>query len=1604
MSRRAPLARWLLAGALATGLAVPGRAFEERAAREREEALGALELPPMALERHLVAEQRLVVWLPPGFTEAQQTGSRSFRLVRESDGTELRLARVESQPGASVLQLAEMTLNQLRRANEVGEVHSVRRLRIGSVPAVEMVASGPQSEPPRQLRLAVMAGRQDDHHRVLLLIGQDRDGAPLDVAWSLLLRDVTPLERGVWSATFERLRRAQIADETASAAWDRRNRLLAEIAQPDAVGQPWVEERLASLAAAGQAPLLDGLLHSHPRVRMAVQAALDLESLSDPDGRRLLGTAARDADPAVRYRLALRLAAVPGLTAGVLERVLDDDSEMARSAALQLAVVLPAGERGDLVLDAFSRRDQLPVRNAAFLATLLARWGPSPAVERALLQAYRTSRDTPLRRAALGALLERGVRDALVVARERLRSPGEPGLVSLPRAACALAVHSVTSDVSALRPLSDGVAAAAGEARSEVATLSATGPADEPARVAALRRMRELGESSRTLSEVLGHLESLGEGGETADECHLLNVRSPSEWVDRRRVRLGCPPQRSAVFARLSLPRPGGFASALLDLLGRLEIASPAHREVFQAAIDRLASRMEEWGGDPLSMTSTGFDLSAPGDLAWWPAAGGSAGDTPGGIRLKLRAQDRERAVDTLLRLAEGGGDLEDYAYGLFLVQGLPLLPATLVGLWESERSARQGEGEARTRESPERHAALGAAGADGEEAAARLFEVTIADDGEVEWAATDLSTEGSSLVLTTWSDQGPEAWDPAPPPPAGELAATLELDLSATLRRLAEEQGDEGDRAAVPDQLTLRARTDPGNGRLATRFELAGLPESWLASIVDGPAEEQRAPAELLPASTAIWLIATFDSTALSAALAGESPRLVELIGESGRDRLLAATAILRGEAGLAVVGVPEPTGDDAGAAWRSRLVGFARVEPAAADRYLAHSIGKGETVDGLRLHRFEGGVATRLGGYLVVAAEPEALRGLCRGPFLAETPSFREMMARTPVAAALRAGFATDLVAETVRQSAAARGDETGTILGVEALRALGTIAAWARRETRALVGEVSATPRLAPADGGWRRDAAGASYVRGSVGVDGLAPRAIAGPREELELELRLPAGVADPGFAWEHERLSQERLPDGAYRWVSRRGVALPESSPSTLPLGGAELAPFLRNEQDLDLHLGALRELGERIRGEETDPARIVRAIVDWAHESLEYTVIRRETSVEKILATRRADCTEFTRLTIALARSLGIPARAVNGLHVGNEVAILHRWAEVYLDRWYEIDPTFGVVEVPAENVRIPQVDGDFLTNLPGSRLATTTIRAGREEWSRRIGSARAAARGETGIAVDGERVLAVYPGLDGSSHSLLSEDGGATFHDLGEDGLEGQLLSLIGGHGRLLRLHRLVPAADSSRSNTGAEAAPEVSRAASGAPIAVYELSSAGRWRRLALPEPLTGLAASGTLQLGSTGDGYLALGLTDSPRLWRVDAALDAAAEIPMPSSEAGEWLLATAGSALAHTAPGRGSTIHRGQDGDWLPAVSLDDSDRLAVKAMLVGERLAVEGEATTLDGSTRVRIVVAGGEQTWQTLPAGSEATTVADGVAWSVGRAFSGALVLTRRSW
>jgi transglutaminase-like putative cysteine protease len=114
----------------------------------------------------------------------------------------------------------------------------------------------------------------------------------------------------------------------------------------------------------------------------------------------------------------------------------------------------------------------------------------------------------------------------------------------------------------------------------------------------------------------------------------------------------------------------------------------------------------------------------------------------------------------------------------------------------------------------------------------------------------------------------------------------------------------------------------------------------------------------------------------------------------------------------------------------------------------------------------------------------------------------------------------------------------------------------------------------------------------------------------------------------------------------------------------------------------------IANLARRIAGTERDPRVVAEKLNRWVHDSLSKRITVGVPNAVQVLRTRSGDCNEHTQLYLALARSLGLPARSAAGLALVGGKFYYHAWPEVYLGRWVAVDPTFGQFPADAAHLR----------------------------------------------------------------------------------------------------------------------------------------------------------------------------------------------------------------------------------------------------------------------------------------------------------------------------
>ena len=157
-------------------------------------------------------------------------------------------------------------------------------------------------------------------------------------------------------------------------------------------------------------------------------------------------------------------------------------------------------------------------------------------------------------------------------------------------------------------------------------------------------------------------------------------------------------------------------------------------------------------------------------------------------------------------------------------------------------------------------------------------------------------------------------------------------------------------------------------------------------------------------------------------------------------------------------------------------------------------------------------------------------------------------------------------------------------------------------------------------------------------------------------------------------------------------VTRRDFTGLETVPIPVPAEDPSLGPYLESTPFIQAQDPDILRQAREIAGDEKTALGAALKLMRWVYLNVSPSPTVSLPSARQVLAVRKGDCTEYTVLFTALARSLGIPAKMIAGLVHRNGRFFYHAWPEIYLGRWVPVDPTFG--EAPVDAAHIPLVEG----------------------------------------------------------------------------------------------------------------------------------------------------------------------------------------------------------------------------------------------------------------------------------------------------------------------
>lgn len=473
--------------------------------------------------------------------------------------------------------------------------------------------------------------------------------------------------------------------------------------------------------------------------------------------------------------------------------------------------------------------------------------------------------------------------------------------------------------------------------------------------------------------------------------------------------------------------------------------------------------------------------------------------------------------------------------------------------------------------------------------------------------------------------------------------------------------------------------------------FELAVSDQAWKKPLAFKPSE-LKAPAELLPRSSIAYLFMKLDFApawhSFGRDMFGlETVKQFESLWALDFEREVLPE--LGNELGAALLGLPSLKGAGFEAPW----VLFVQTRSDKLSQAFADGKLLKDTPAGAKAVRVKMGSSVYWfavkNGFLIIAGSEASIAKLDSNEHLSSARDFERASKNTPGEVIAFGGTNIQAAADSIKidQNDPLMAQGVATLLSLARAFHSQNIFATANdrglaarmsvsldREGRFSLSELSALSKefqFAAAE----VEARGAP-IPDQKRVDALTLRITSkaqGAIDRIKEDISTPAQVAD-------KRSDSELL-------VTTRPRRPAPSKKVELPVTASEFEPFLKAANGISSNDPNVIARAREIAGQDRDAWSVALKLSDWTFKNLKWKRVD-DANAAQTLATREADCLEFSQLFVAMARAVGMPARIVTGLaHTGGSFGG-HAWVEVWVGEWVELDPTWGTNFVDATHIK----------------------------------------------------------------------------------------------------------------------------------------------------------------------------------------------------------------------------------------------------------------------------------------------------------------------------
>jgi transglutaminase-like putative cysteine protease/tetratricopeptide (TPR) repeat protein len=474
-------------------------------------------------------------------------------------------------------------------------------------------------------------------------------------------------------------------------------------------------------------------------------------------------------------------------------------------------------------------------------------------------------------------------------------------------------------------------------------------------------------------------------------------------------------------------------------------------------------------------------------------------------------------------------------------------------------------------------------------------------------------------------------------------------------------------------------------------RHQLAFDESDWSRSFISFQPKELTAPRDLLPASTIVYYLMKLDLPLLSS-----SESIPALLSQSETDGLKNALALdlkndvlpeLGPECGIVALDLPGP--DFEGGTWAAfcKLKSEKLADALKAGK-LFRNVGPVPHVAEVKIDSTSYFFAVR-NGFLVVSNALKGIAALGHNTNLAGTRDYSRAVEKAPNSIVAFGGYNLEAAITAAGRPEA----ENPAAQFAEIIISVASAFHSQNFYATATAGSVDAHSSVAM-DREGRYAVADFSYLptNAQITYAVIEPRGvqITDQSRVSNLVLRVKAKAPGPidhirdDIKTAEQVVEQKSTTELLVTVAARRPGA---EKTIELPVKDAELAQFLKPTAEFPSDKKEVIDRAREIAGSDRDAWSVARKLGEWTHKNLQWKMVQRADAVQT-LATREADCSEFSALFIAMARSLGLPARMVSGIAYTGSAFGGHAWVEVWVGRWIELDPTWGTDFVDATHIR----------------------------------------------------------------------------------------------------------------------------------------------------------------------------------------------------------------------------------------------------------------------------------------------------------------------------